>query len=124
MTKGIITARMTTLRAAARPGYEGSSFTNFQMVVLKTSMPARPPSASSISNACSEMTADMSVMTRMAGIMMGMTMRRSVPSTVYPAMRDCSSSDESMFLNAGASNTTLMAMLPVTRCTQTMPHHE
>ena len=65
-----------------------------------------------------------SITTMMVGINTGMITRKSVPSVPEPDVRAASSSDASMFLNAGVSRITLMTSVFSTRWANTMPHHD
>ena len=56
--------------------------------------------------------------------MMGRTTRRSVSSVLAPEVCAASSRVASMLRNAGVSSITFSGIVPVTRWTQTMPHHE
>ena len=111
------------LRAVAMPYSGGSRWAMRKMRVLKTSIFCGAPRISSISKDSSARIVLRMATTRMVGARIGTTTRRRVPTLLAPEVRDASSSDESRLRKAGTRRMTPTAMVPLSRCAATMPHH-
>ena len=81
------------------------------------------PSRSSISKASKERIKPKIVVTKIAGIITGMMMRKKVRTPLAPEIFDASSSTASRLRNAGANSITLTLTVPPI-CAQTMPQNE
>ena len=88
------------------------------------SIPLRAPSTISISKASSDRIAPSKVTMMIEGSITGVITFQKVITVLAPSVLDASSKDASIFLKAGVNSITLIAIVPVIRCTNTIPHQE